>query len=194
MTHIHDGAAISGPALLRSLADNWWLILLRGIAAILFGVLAFIWPGLTLITLTYLWGIYALADGIFALWAAISGQGAAVAPRWWLALVGICGILAGLIAFFWPGMTTLILLTFIAVWAIIVGILEIWGAIQLRGEMDVGLLAMTGALSILFGVIVLARPEAGALSLVWIIASFAILAGCGLIALAFRVRTYKQSP
>jgi uncharacterized membrane protein HdeD (DUF308 family) len=91
--------------LLRVLAENWWLLLLGGIAAISFGVLAFIWPALTLVTLIFLWGAYAIADGVFALWAAVSGKGGEIAPRWWLALIGIAGILAGLLAFVWPGIT-----------------------------------------------------------------------------------------
>src|SRR5262245_46144381 len=86
-------------ALLRALAENWWLLLLRGIAAIAFGVLAFIWPDLTLLTLTFLWGTYAIVDGVLALWAAISSKGGELVPRWWLALIGIAGIVAGLLSF-----------------------------------------------------------------------------------------------
>ena len=83
--------------LLRELAENWWLLLLRGIAAIAFGILAFGWPGLTLLALTLMWGIYAIADGILALWAAIASKGGEMAPRWWLAIVGIAGVIAGLL-------------------------------------------------------------------------------------------------
>src|SRR5262249_10174086 len=96
---------LAGPALLRALADNWWVLLLRGIASVAFGCLAFVWPGLTLLTLTFLWGGCAGADGVFALWAAVSGQGGDMAPRWWLAVVGITGTLAGVLTFVWPGMT-----------------------------------------------------------------------------------------
>src|SRR6476620_4341613 len=78
--------------LLRTLAENWWLLLLRGIASIVFGVLAFVWPGLTLVALIFLWGAYAIADGGVALWAGISGKGGEIAPRWWLAIVGIVGL------------------------------------------------------------------------------------------------------
>jgi len=83
--------------LLSSLADNWWLLLLRGVPTIAFGILAFFWPGLTLLTLTLLWGMYALADGLLALWAAIAAKGD-MAPRWWLGLTGVVGVLAGLVA------------------------------------------------------------------------------------------------
>jgi uncharacterized membrane protein HdeD (DUF308 family) len=179
---------------LRELAENWWLLLLRGIAAIAFGVLAFMWPDLTLLTLTYMWGFYAIADGVLALWAAIAGKGGEIAPRWWLAVVGISGILAGLLAFVWPGMTALVLLMFIASWAIVIGVLQIWGAIRLRKEIEgEWLLGLSGLLSVAFGVILFVQPGAGALAVVWMIGWFAILAGCVYIALAFQLKKYKRS-
>ena len=187
------GLPLAGPALLRTLADNWWLLLLRGIASVAFGCLAFFWPGLTLLTLTFLWGAYAASDGVFALWAAVSGQGGEMAPRWWLAVVGVAGILAGVLAFVWPGMTALVLLMFVASWGIIIGVLQIWGAIQLRKEMEgEWLLALSGVLAIAFGVILIAQPGAGALALVWTIGWFAVLAGCIYIMLAFRLKKHKQ--
>jgi len=179
--------------LLRELAENWWLLLLRGIAAIAFGVLAFGWPGLTLLALTLMWGIYAIADGILALWAAIASKGGEMAPRWWLAIVGIAGVVAGLLTFVWPGMTALILLIFIASWAIVIGVLQIWGAIRLRKEIEgEWLLGLSGVLWVAFGVIMFAQPGAGALALIWWIGSFAILAGCVYIALAFQLKKYKR--
>ena len=179
--------------LLRELAENWWLLLLRGIAAIAFGILAFGWPGLTLLALTLMWGIYAIADGILALWAAIASKGGEMAPRWWLAIVGIAGVVAGLLTFVWPGMTALILLIFIASWAIVIGVFQIWGAIRLRKEIEgEWLLALSGLLSVVFGVIMFAQPGAGALALVWLIGSFAILAGCVYIALAFQLKKHKR--
>jgi len=179
--------------LLRELAENWWLLLLRGIAAIAFGILAFVWPGLTLLALTLMWGIYAIADGVLALWAAIASKGGEIAPRWWLAIVGIAGVIAGLLTFVWPGMTALILLIFIASWAIVIGVLQIWGAIRLRKEIEgEWLLGLSGVLWVAFGVIMFAQPGAGALALIWWIGSFAILAGCVYIALAFQLKKYKR--
>jgi len=179
--------------LLRELAENWWLLLLRGIAAIAFGILAFGWPGLTLLALTLMWGIYAIADGVLALWAAIASKGGEIAPRWWLAIVGIAGVIAGLLTFVWPGMTALILLIFIASWAIVIGVLQIWGAIRLRKEIEgEWLLGLSGVLWVAFGVIMFAQPGAGALALIWWIGSFAILAGCVYIALAFQLKKYKR--
>jgi uncharacterized membrane protein HdeD (DUF308 family) len=180
-------------ALLRALAENWWLLLLRGIATIAFGVLAFIWPGLTLLTLIFLWGAYAIADGAFALWAAVSGKGGRIAPRWWLALIGIAGILAGLLAFGWPGITAQVLLVIIASWAIVTGLLEIWGAFQLRKEIEVEwMMALSGLLSVALGATLLARPGAGALAWVWLIGSFAVLVGCIYISLALWLKTHKR--
>jgi uncharacterized membrane protein HdeD (DUF308 family) len=185
--------ALAERALFSSLADNWWLFLLRGLVAIAFGVLAFRWPGLTLLTLTYLWGAYALLDGIIALSAAIFGPGDA-GPRWWLVLAGFCGVLSAFIAFFWPGMTALILLMFIAGWAIAVGGLQIWGAIQLRQILnDAWLLGLSGVLSIAFGILLVVQPGAGALSLVWIIGWYAILVGCSFIAFAWRLKQYQRA-
>jgi uncharacterized membrane protein HdeD (DUF308 family) len=197
MSTIHIQPSQPSPFLglaLRELAENWWLLLLRGIAAIGFGVLAFMWPGLTLLTLTFMWGFYAIADGVLALWAAIAGRGGEIAPRWWLAVVGIAGIFAGALTFIWPGMTALVLLMFIACWAIVIGVLQIWGAIRLRKEIEgEWLLGLSGLLSIAFGVIMLAQPGAGALAVAWLIGWFAILAGCVYIGLAFQLKKHKRS-
>src|SRR5690242_16633167 len=98
--------------MVHALAQAWWLVLLRGLVAILFGVLAFAWPGLTLLTLVLLYGAYALADGIISLIAAFTGRARPV-PTWWLILVGLFGIAAGVITFMWPGITALVLVLFI---------------------------------------------------------------------------------
>ena len=196
MTHAQAETRLPlvGGALLSSLADNWWLLLLRGLAAIAFGILAFIWPGLTLLTLIYLWGAYALCDGIFALGAAISAKGGDMTPRWWLVLAGIVSILAALVAFFYPGITALVLLMFIAAWAIIVGLLQIWGATEWRKVLDdAWLLALSGVLSLIFGVLLFAQPGAGAVALVWMIGWFAVVFGCLWVALAFRLKRFKTA-
>jgi len=171
------------------LAKNWWVLLLRGLVAVLFGFLAFAWPGLTLVSLILLYGAYAGADGILALMAAM--RGGTVAPRWWLVLVGVLSLGAAAATFLYPGLTALVLLTFIGVWAIARGVMEIVGAIQLRKEIEnEWLLVLSGLLSVLFGAMVLARPGAGALALVWIIASYAIAVGVLLMGLALRVRRH----
>ncbi len=193
-SHPNSSPPLARLPLVRALAENWWLLLLRGVASIVFGVLAFIWPGLTLVALIFLWGAYAVVDGGIALWAAITGKAGELAPRWWLIIVGIVGILAGLVAFASPGLTAFFLLMFIAGWAIVVGALEIWGAIQLRKEIEgEWWLILSGLLSIAFGILLVARPGAGALALVWLIGSFAILHGCILIALALRLKQFHSA-
>ncbi len=173
---------------LNQITRNWWLLLLRGIASILFGILAFAWPGATILALTFLFGAYALIDGTLSLVAAITGSDRA-APAWWLALVGALGIAAGLIAFFWPVKTAFALVVMIGVWALAIGILEIIGAIRLRNEIDdEWWLIAAGILSVLFGLAVLMAPSAGALAIVWVLAAYAILAGALMVAFSFRLK------
>jgi uncharacterized membrane protein HdeD (DUF308 family) len=175
--------------LLSALARNWWLLLLRGLFTILFGILAFVWPGATLFTLVALYGAFVLVDGILAIAAAV--MGGAPAPRWWLAIVGLCGIAAGLLTLIWPGITALLLLFFIAGWAIASGVMQIVGAIKLRKEIDdEWLLIAGGALSVLFGIGVLAFPGAGALALILVIGSFAIVYGIILVMFSLRLRKH----
>ena len=167
-------------------------MLLRGIVSILFGILAFAWPGPTVLALAMLFGAYALVDGVLSLIAAISGSDRA-APAWWLALVGLLGIAAGIIAFLWPGKTAFALVIMIGAWALTIGIFEIIGAIRLRHEIDdEWWLIGAGILSVLFGLAVLLAPAAGALALVWGIAGYAILAGILMIAFSFRLKRLHE--
>ena len=173
--------------MLDSLARNWWLILLRGIFAIIFGVLTFAWPGITLVTLVLLYGAFAFADGVLSLVAAVT-KGPAE-PRWWLALVGILGIGAGIATLMWPGLTGIILLYLIAGWAIASGIFEIVGAIRLRKEIDdEWLLIASGVVSVIFGLLILANPGAGALGVAFAIGAFAVLFGVLQVALSMRLK------
>ena len=184
----NTNAVASGPVL-PVLSRNWWLVALRGLAAIVFGVLAFVWPAITLWALVLLFGAYMLVDGIFAIVAAVRAAGREA--RWWLLLIeGVLGVLAGLVAAFWPGLTALALLYFIAAWAIVSGILEIAGAIRLRREIEgEWALGLSGALSLLFGVLLVVIPApAGLLSLVWLIGAYALAFGVLLLVLSFRLR------
>jgi uncharacterized membrane protein HdeD (DUF308 family) len=183
------GGTLVAPVLLHALAKNWWLLLLRGIAAVAFGVLAFAWPGLTLYALILLYGAYALADGVIAIIAAITGN--APVGRWWLAIVGILGIAVGALIVMLPGVTALVLLFTIAGWAVAIGVLQIIGAIRLRKEIDnEWLLILSGAISVLFGLALVLHPGAGALALVWVIATYAIIAGVLYIGLALRLKKH----
>ena len=183
-----------GQPVLPLLSRNWWALALRGLAAILFGILAFAWPGITLFVLVVFFGAYMLVDGIFAIVAAVRAAGEQA--RWWLLLLeGVLGVGVGLVAFFWPGLTALALLYLIAAWAIVTGIMEIAAAIRLRREM-VGewALILGGALSVLFGVLLVVIPaRAGLLSLTWLIGAYAVVFGVLQVILAFRVRNAPSS-
>lgn len=178
--------------LLSSLSKNWWLLLLRGIFAVIFGIAAFSWPGLTLAILVIMWGIYAGLDGLFALIAAI--KGGSPAPRWWLILIGLLGLAAAFICIKNPGLAIAVLVMIIGWTSIIRGIFEIAGAIGLRKEI-VGewWLILSGLLSILMGLVFVLRPGAGALAMVWLIAAFAVVAGITLILLSLRLRKHSKS-
>ena len=177
------------------LARNWWALALRGLFAVVFGLLAFALPGPTLVALVILFGAYSLVDGIFALVAAV--RAAEAHERWWLfVLEGIAGIAAGLITFMWPGITALVLLYLIAWWALITGIFEIAAAIRLRKEITgEWVLALGGVASVIFGLILLFRPGTGALAVVWLIGTYALVFGLLLLLLAFRLRGHSgQKP
>ena len=182
-----------GSVLLPALAQNWWVFLVRGLVAIVFGLVALAWPGATLVTLVLFYGVFALIDGVFAVIAAVRGKGGK-GSRWWLSFVGLLGIVAGLVTYFSPGLTALALLVVIGIWALMYGMVEIVGAIRLRKEIDnEWLLMMHGALAVLFGLMALFRPGAGALALIWLIASFAFASGVLLIALAFRLKSHPAN-
>lgn len=175
--------------LLPVLSRNWWVLALRGVAAILFGVLAFILPEITLTALILLFGAYMVVDGIFAVVAAVRAEERDA--RWWLLVAeGVLGALAGVVAFVWPGPTALALLYFVAAWAIITGVMEIVGAVRLRREIEgEWALILAGVLSVAFGALLIALPApAGLLSLLWLVGAFAVAFGVMLVALAFRVR------
>ncbi len=177
--------------MLDALARNWGLILLRGLVAILFGVLAFVWPKITLLSLVLLYGGFAFADGILAIAAAI--RGGAPAPRWWMALIGLFGIAAGVLTLLWPQITALVLLLFIAGWAIATGLMQIIGAFKLREELsDEWMLIASGALSVTFGVLLALWPKAGALAMVLVIGAFAIMYGVLLVMFALRLRKLAE--
>jgi uncharacterized membrane protein HdeD (DUF308 family) len=174
--------------MLTRLAQSWYWIALRGLFAVLFGIFAFIWPGITLAVLVLVWGAYAIADGVMALIAAYSMHEEGK-PMGALIVVGILGIAAGIVTFLWPGMTALVLLLFIASWAVLMGIFQIAAAIRFRKHIEnEWLLGLSGAVSILFGVLMFLQPGAGWLAVIWLIGSFSIFFGILLIALGFRLK------
>lgn len=175
---------------LPGLSAHWGWLIARGIAAIIFGILAFAMPGITVLTLAIVWGAYAITDGAFALLYGIRGKGT---RRWMYILIGIVGVLAGFVAFFWPNETALILVLIIGFWAIAVGVFEIGYAIQYRRAIThpwaVGL---SGLLSAAVGLFIVIFPGAGALSLIWVIATYAIIYGILMIVAAFQLRRWRR--
>jgi uncharacterized membrane protein HdeD (DUF308 family) len=177
--------------MLPTVSANWWALAVRGVAAVLFGLAALIWPGLTLAVLIIVYGAYAVVDGVFAIVAGLRASSGT--HRWLLLAEGALGILTGLIAVFWPGVTAVVLLYIIAFWAIFGGLLRIVGAVLLRREIDnEWTMALSGVLWVLLGIVLFVLPGAGLLSLAWVIGIFALGAGITLIVLALRVR--GQSP
>ncbi|WP_417602801.1 HdeD family acid-resistance protein [Primorskyibacter flagellatus] len=171
---------------------NWWLLLVRGSAALLFGVAAFAWPGLTVAVLVLIFGAYVLIDGILGVVDSIRYRDRL--DRWWLWLLdGMLGVAVGAMMLFMPGISVFVLLMFIAGWAIAGGVLRIIAVIQLRREIEgEWLLGLGGVLSILFGGLLIAMPGAGLVSLVWLIGIWALVFGGLFIMLAFRLRTLGE--
>jgi uncharacterized membrane protein HdeD (DUF308 family) len=173
------------------LVGNWWSFVLRGIFAILFGLLCFILPGMALLTLIFMFGIFALADGVLKIIAAFRRSDPRQQPWWALLIGGILSIIAGLIAFFSPGITTIALLYLIAAWALVTGCFEIAVAIRLRKQIDnEWILVLSGVLSILFGAVLFIFPGAGAVAMVWWIGVYAIISGVLMISLGVKLRNW----
>ena len=173
-------------------AHNWWTFTLRGVFALLFGFLAFVAPGATLTTLIFVFGFYAILNGVFALYAAWNLRSY---DRWWVFLLeGLLGIGAGVIAFVSPGTTAVAFLSIIAAWAILVGILQIVAAIRLRqvieNEWSLGL---GGLASVIFGVLLVVWPRSGLVTISWIIGFYAIAFGVMLLMLGSRLRGLNKN-
>lgn len=170
------------------LARNWWAVGLRGLAALIFGILALIFPGTAVLALVLIFGIYALVDGILTIYLAIRGRERI--QNWgWLLVEGIVGILVGILTLRWPFMTAFVLLYFIAAWAIITGIMEIFEAIELRRVINnEWLLVLSGVISVIFGLVLIIFPGAGTIGIIVVIGIYAIIFGIVLLVLAWRLR------
>ena len=176
-----------------TLSRSWWMLLLRGLVAIAFGVLTFARPGITLASLVLVFGAFALADGVLGVWTALTHRHDGE-NRWLLLLGGLAGIGVGVLTLFEHGITAVALLFYIAIWAITTGVLEIVAAIRLRHEMQgEWMLVLAGLCSVAFGVLLMARPGDGALAVLWLIGSYALLFGLLLLALSFRVRGFAKA-
>lgn len=172
------------------LSRNWWVVLLRGVLAVLFGILALASPPLMVIeVLVIIFGAYALVDGIFAIVGCVTHR--KEHKRWWLTLVeGIAGIVVGIVTLMYPPLAALVLVLYFAAWSIVTGIFELIAAVELRKEIKgEWLLALSGILSVIFGLLVYISPLISMAIIVWLIGAYAILFGITMIVLSFRVKT-----
>ncbi len=181
----------------RQVADqigrHWGWVALRGVVAILFGLMAMFMPAITLSALVLVWGAFALADGVLALVAGVRIRDGGK-PLWALIVVGLLGIAAGIVTFLWPGLTALILLYIIAIWALVSGVFQIIAAIRFRKEIrNEWLLGLSGLVSVLFGGMLIMQPGAGALALVWVIGIYAVFFGILLLVFSFRLRQHNAA-
>jgi uncharacterized membrane protein HdeD (DUF308 family) len=165
------------------------LLIVRGIVGVVFGLVAFAWPGITIAAVVVIFGAYAVIDGVTNLFLGLSrrsGHG----RSWATVLQGIVGIAAGVPAFIWPGITALVLAIFIGAWAIVTGLFETAAAIKLRKEITgEWLLVLSGLMSVAFGVLVFAFPGVGAVGIAWVLGAYAMAGGIVLIALGVRLRS-----
>ena len=174
--------------MLTTVCKRWWVLLVRGIAAILFGICAIVWPGITLLYLVILFSAFTIVDGVAAM--VLGFRGEADGTVWWtMVFLGVLAIAAGVIAFAWPGVTLLVLATIIAISAIVRGAFEIFAAITLRKELeDEWILGLSGAMSVIFGALIMFRPGAGLIALTLLIGAYMLALGVFAIALALRLR------
>jgi uncharacterized membrane protein HdeD (DUF308 family) len=177
--------------MIETLKRHWWVPVIRGIAAVVFGVIAFVYPGITIATLVLFFGAWVLIDGIFRVVGAIGHR--ASDPDWgWHIVIGIVGIIVGLLTFHAPQITALALIIYIAAWALMVGATEIAFAIKLRREIKgEWFLILMGLASIIFAILLLWNPIAGAAAVIWLIAWYAVILGILAIFFGFRLKTLR---
>jgi len=177
--------------MIESLKRHWWVPVIRGIAAIVFGIIAFVYPGLTVATLVLFFGAWVLIDGIFRVVGAIGHR--ASDPDWgWHIVIGIIGIIVGLLTFHAPQITALALVIYIAAWALMIGASEIALAVKLRREIKgEWFLILMGLASIVFAILLLWNPVAGAAAVIWLIAWYAVVLGVLAIFFGFRLRSLR---
>ena len=176
--------------MLELLVQRWWMIVVRGALAVLFGILAIAWPEITVLALVLLWGAYAFVDGVTSVVIGVANRSAPTEHRLTYGLLGLLGIVVGVITFAWPAITALVLLVIIALWALVAGVLQIAAAIRLRKVIsNEWFLALSGAVCVILGILLIVQPATGAIGLVVAIATFAIVWGVSLILFGLRLRT-----
>ena len=176
-----DGAQLPGAEFGRRLAV---LLGIRGLLAVIFGVLVLVWPGITILALAIVFAAYVFVDGIGLI---VSGVDARGGRRWWYVLAGVVGVTAGVAAAVWPGVTVLVLVVWAGAWAVVTGVLEIAAAVRGEGS-GRWLMALAGVLSVLAGLLILIWPEIGALALATVLGIYALAAGVTLLWAAWQAR------
>lgn len=180
---------VDSPLMHRILEQNWWVIALRGILGILFGLVALFFPGVTILSLVLLFSAYMLVDGAFSIAGAIRSMGRN--ERWgWMLLNGICSILTAIVAFLWPGLTAIVFVLIIAAWSIVSGALMLTAAYRMRrGAGARGWLIFGGILSVLFGMLLVIAPLIGAIVLTWWIGAYVLVLSIFMLVVAFNLRS-----
>lgn len=171
----------------------WWAIALRGVLAILFGIVALFYTGSTLLALVYVFGVFAVLNGVFAIVAAVRAGEAH--QRWgWLIVAGVVGVAAGVVSFVWPGITALAVVFLVAAWAIISGVAEIGFALSFPDTLaHPWLAALSGAISVLYGIVLAVWPRSGAVALTWLLGIYAIAYGASLLYYAYRMQALRSN-
>ncbi|MDQ3657618.1 MAG: HdeD family acid-resistance protein [Chloroflexota bacterium] len=174
--------------MLGLISKYWWVMLLRGVFAIIFGIIAIVWPGLTLLGLIWLFGAYAIGDGAVEIWSGIQNRNRH--DRWWVeVLIGLAGIVAGVLVISWPGLSAVALMYLIAAWMLVMGVFQIVYAIRVRKEISNEFwIILSGALSVVLGLYFFVFPGDGAISLVWLIGIYAVFFGVLLVIFSFRAK------
>jgi uncharacterized membrane protein HdeD (DUF308 family) len=190
-SHASPASDARSEAMSALLAQNWWLVALRGVVGILFGIVALLFPGSTMLSLVILFSAYMLVDGAFAIASAV--RAARRHERWgWLTLEGIVNIITGILAFLWPGLTILAFVLLIAAWAIVSGALMLAAAFRLKVDHGRWWLVLGGVVSLVYGVLLILTPLIGALVLTWWLGAYALVFGVVLLVLAFRLRSHRD--
>lgn len=169
------------------LLRSWWVLVIRGLFAILFGVITLLWPDITVFALVTIFGAFVMLDGLIEIWVGFANRGRE--QHWWSdALLGVVSVIIGVIAIGWPGITAIAAMYVIASWMIVLGGLMLYQGIRLRDDIAGELWVIsTGALSLLLGVIFVIFPGAGAISLAWAIAGFMIVLGVLMVKIGWGV-------
>lgn len=179
--------------MLGVICRRWWVMLLRGLAAIVIGIIAMAWPGITLLALVALFAVFSILDGVFGI--VLGFRGEADGTVWWtMVILGLLSLAAGIVAIAWPGLTLWVLVTVIAVWAIVRGVFEIYAAIRLRHEIDdEWILGFSGLMSVVFGLLIMWRPGAGLIAIALLIGAYMMALGIFGVALSLRLRSMGQA-